>query len=167
MVPAAVVVLVLLALAVALAPSVLAPWVSRELSARAGVPVRVGWIAWNPLRGAVAFHDVRVATATDTPAIVTVASVEIDVALRPLRARELLITRVVLRRPWVALRRTPGGDFNVAALFPAAGGSPQPAPSPVPSAAERALRVQALRIEGGSVEFRDETTSPCSRPRSI
>jgi hypothetical protein len=152
----------LVVLAVVFAPSVLAPWVARALSARAGVPVRIGWIAWNPVRGSVGFHDVRVATAAETPPIITIASVRIDVALRPLLARELVITRLVLRRPWVALRRTPSGDFNVASLFPSAGASPMPPPlaAPARDAAERALRIGELRIEGGSVEFRDETTSP-------
>jgi hypothetical protein len=94
--------LALAALVVTLAPSMLAPWVlagisnsgqhramgGRELSARAGIPVRVGWIAWNPLRGSVTFHDVRIATTADAPPIVTLAGVRIDGSRDVRRRRE-------------------------------------------------------------------------------
>ena len=149
--------LLLLAAAVAVAPSVLAPYLSARLSAAAGVPVRVEWLSWNPFAGRVALHRLSIALAPETPPVVTVRSLVADVGLRRFLAGDATLSRLVVNHPWVDLRRTPGGDFNVAALLrtPAAPGPTAPEP-----AAGRRIHIGSLRITGGSIEFRDETTAP-------
>jgi hypothetical protein len=147
------------ALGIALAPSLLTPWVSRALSTRTGIEVRVGWIAWNPLAAGATLHDVTIAPAAGMPPIVTLAAVHVDVAARRLVRGEIVLERLVLRRPWVGLTRTAGGDFNVAALFGRAAPTGEGA-GPRASWFAGPVRVEAFRVAGGSVDFRDETISP-------
>ncbi len=140
------------------APTVLAPLVSARLSSQSGLAVRVGWISWNPLVASVALRDVTIAPDASEPPIVTIGAIRVNVALRRWVGGERLFDSVVVERPWVALQRTASGDFNLAALFRA---HAEPATSAEPPPADdRSLRVATFRIVGGSVRFRDETTTP-------
>src|SRR6185369_2770649 len=86
----------------------------------------------------------------------------VDVALRRWLHGERALDGIVLRRPWLALRRTGPGDFDAASLFPAlttkaeerATAPPTDEGPPVP------FRIGTLRIVSGSVEFHDETVTP-------
>lgn len=144
------------------APSVLTPLLAGRLSASVGADVRIGWISWNPLAGRVVLHRIAVAPTRGAPAIVTLQAAAVDVALRRWLHGEPAIDAIVLTRPWVSLQRTPTGDFNVAALFPAvAAKSAAATNSSVPSLGPSTpVRVGMFRIRSGSIEFRDETTSP-------
>ena len=143
-------------------PSLLTPLLAGRLSARLGADVRIGWISWNPLAGRVVLHRIAVAPTRDAPAIVTLQAATVDVALRRWMHGEPAIDAIVLVRPWVSLQRTPAGDFNVAALFPALAAKSTPAPSSsVPSLGPPTpVRIGLFRIRSGSIEFRDETTNP-------
>jgi hypothetical protein len=161
---------VLLAAAVVLAPSVLASYLSRRVSAAAGVSVHIGWLSWNPLAARVALHDITVAGALDAPPVVTVRSMAATIAVRRLWEGDVVLRRLSVKQPWVALRRTASGDFNLGALLGAPAAAPSPSASPRPTASAspearaappgRSIVVEALRVSGGSIEFRDETTSP-------
>src|SRR5689334_10043304 len=74
--------IVLAGAALALAPSVLAPTIARRLSATTGADVRIGWISWNPLVGRVDLHDVALAPAPDAPAVATLETLTVDVAIQ-------------------------------------------------------------------------------------
>lgn len=147
---------------IALAPSLLTPLVARRLSALTGADVRVGWVSWNPLRGRVVLHRLGLAPNASEPAVVTLKAFVFDVALRRWLDGERAIDAVVLERPWIALRRTVRGDFNVATLFPAlladaAAAAETPAADVGPP---NPMRIGLLRIVSGSIEFHDETLSP-------
>jgi hypothetical protein len=146
--------------AVAVAPSVLVPFLAQRLSAATGADVRVAWISWNPLRGRVDLHRLAIAPRPGEPAVMTLRALTVDVALRRWLRGERVLDAIVLRRPWIALRRTGPGDFNVASLFPTLAAD---AATPSPSAAAgppTPFRIGLLRIVSGSVEFRDETIDP-------
>ncbi len=143
------------------APSVLTPLIARRLSAFTGADVRVGWITWNPLAGRAVLHHLAVAAEARAAPVLTVQALTVDVALRRWLHGERALDAIVLRRPWVALRRTGPGDFNVASLFPALAATTGAADSagtdvgpPIP------LRIGLFRIVSGSIEFHDETTTP-------
>ncbi len=151
--------LIVLIAAIALAPSIAAPWAAARLSALSGADVRLGWISWNPLAGRIVLHRVALAPKGDAPAVVTIGSLTLDVALRRWLNGERALDALVLRRPWVSLQRTGPGDFNLATILP---GLTAARPS---SAAEEVgppvpFRIRRLRIVSGSIEFRDETTVP-------
>jgi Domain of Unknown Function (DUF748)/AsmA family len=152
-------VLVLLALTLVLvaAPSLLSPVVARRLSTVAGAPVRVGWISWNPLALDVTLHDVALAPAPGAPAVVTVKRIEVNVSARHLLAGELALDALALDQPWIDLRRTASGDFNLAAVLARLDGASGTAAS---AAAPPLLKIARFRIRRGSVEFHDETTRP-------
>lgn len=148
---------------VTLAPSVLTPIVARRLSSSTGADVRIGWISWNPLRGRVVLHRLGIAaTAAEAP-VVTLRALTLDVAIRRWVDGEHAVDAIVLERPWIALRRTPRGDFNVATLFPGlqddAAAAAEP-PADVDVGPPNPVRIGLFRIIRGSVEFRDETLSP-------
>jgi hypothetical protein len=147
---------------IAVAPSVLAPLLSRRLSTATGADVHVGWINWNPFRGRVVFHRVAIAPKAGEPAVVTLRSIAVDVAVRRWLAGERALDALVLRGPWIALKRTGPGDFDLASLFPAL--TTETATSPATPSAEMGpptpFRIGMLRIVSGSVEFRDETIVP-------
>jgi hypothetical protein len=154
--------LALLLAAAAVTPTALAPIVARRLSAATGADVRIGWISWNPLGGRVSLHRVAVAPGGGQPAIMTALDLTLDVAVRSWLRGERRLDAVVLRRPWVALRRTAPGDFDVASLFPALTAK---AETPAASAATSAgpptpIRIGLFRVISGSIEFRDETITP-------
>lgn len=158
----------LLTIAVAFAPSVFAPYVASRLSAAAGVPVRVGWMSWNPFAGRIVLHHLSVALAPATPPVVTVREIAADFAMRRLVAGDVVVRALLVRDPWVDLRRTAAGDFNLAALLRPPAASPTPPAGPAqpsdaalpPPDAERSIVIDRLRIAGGSVEFQDATTTP-------
>ncbi len=148
---------------VALAPSVLTPIVASRISAFTGADVRIGWISWNPLRGRAVLHRLAIApTAAEAP-VVTLRALTLDIAVRRWLDGERAVDAIVLERPWIALRRTARGDFNVATLLPglqadaaaAADASPE-----VDIGPPNPVRIGLFRIVRGSVEFRDETLSP-------
>ena len=147
---------------VALAPSVSTPFLARRLSAATGADVRIGWISWNPVRGRIDLHRIAIAPRADEPAVVTVHAVTIDVALQRWLHGERALDGIVLRRPWIALRRTGPGDFNLASLFPGlvADANAKAAAPPTDPGPPTPFRIGTLRIVSGSVEFRDETISP-------
>lgn len=151
-------------LALAVAPTLLTSTVAARLTARTGVPVAIAWISWNPFAGRISLHDVRLAATPDDPPIITIGDVQVGIALRSLLAGTLRVDQLVLVDPWVGLRRMPGGDFNVSTLFQAAAAAPSPSPRATPAAVVRedasTLAIRRLRIEGGTVQFRDETTAP-------
>ncbi len=169
-------IVVLLVAAVALAPSLLAPWVSARLSHALGAPVRVGWLTWNPLRARVVLHHFSVALAADAPAVVTVRAIAVEADVARLLAGDVTLRALTITDPWMDLRRTAGGDLNLASLLrapadaaptPSAGAVrlPVPAASPARSATDvetptRNLVIEHLRIRGGAIVFRDETTAP-------
>lgn len=148
---------------VALGPSVLTPVVSSRLSALTGADVRIGWISWNPLRGRVVLHRLGIAsTAADAP-VVTLRGLTFDVAVRRWLDGERAVDAIVLERPWIALRRTARGDFNVATLFPALQADAAAAAETSPEidvGPPNPVRIGLFRVVRGSVEFRDETLSP-------
>ena len=148
--------------ATAVAPTVLTPIVARRLSAATGADVRVGWISWNPLAGRVALHSLAVAPHAGDPAIVTVDTLAVDVALRSWLHGERSLDAIVLRRPWIALRRTGPGDFNLASLFPALNAKAETPATPAASdvGPPTPIRIGLFRIVSGSIEFRDETITP-------
>src|SRR4051794_8319531 len=153
-------VVALLVLSVALAPSVLAPWVSARLTAALGTPVRVAWLTWNPLRGRIVLHHLSIALAPAAPAVATVRAIAVDADVRRLVAGDIVLRALTITDPWVDVRRTSTGDLNLATLLraPDAGVTP-----PSPDATEpppRNLVIERLRIRGGSIVFRDETTAP-------
>ncbi len=163
----AIVLLVLIALlagAIAMAPSVLTPLVARRLSAASGADVRIGWISWNPFDGRVDLHRLAVAPKGVDAPIVTVKALTIEIPVRRWLAGERRLDAIVLRRPWVALRRTGPGDFNLAALFPTAPPEEHTPPSPDGGAVEMGpptpFRIGLFRVVTGGVEFRDETITP-------
>ena len=146
--------------AVAIAPSVLVPIVEGRLSSATGANVRVGWISWNPLRGRVDLHRIAIAARAGEPAVITLRVLTVDVAVRRWLHGERALDGIVLRRPWVALRRTGPGDFNVASLFPGLAAEAA-TPSPLADAGPPTpFRIGTLRIVSGSIEFRDETIDP-------
>jgi len=154
-------VLALAVATVAVAPSVLAPVVSRRLSAASGAIIRVGWISWNPFRGRIVLHRVAMATKDGEPAVVTVRSITVDVAMRRWLAGERALDALVLRDPWIAIRRTGPGDFNLACLFRLQGDAPgTPETRPVEMGPPTPFRIGTFRIVSGSIEFRDETIVP-------
>jgi uncharacterized protein involved in outer membrane biogenesis len=126
------------------------------------VPTTLAWISWNPVLGRVSLHGVRVGSPTEEMPMITVGDVRITMALRALFAGRLQVDELVFVDPWIGLRRTAGGDFNLSALSPAVRPSPRPgdAPASATPAGDRTLAVRRLRIEGGAVQFRDEATSP-------
>ena len=147
--------------AIAVAPSLVAPLLAGRLSTATGAAVGIGWISWNPLAGRVVLHRLTLAPTATEPAIITVGSVTVDVAVRRWLHGERALDALVLRRPWVSLQRTGPGDFNLAALFPAVT-APRGDPNPdaAPAGPPNPFRIRRLRIVSGSVEFRDETTVP-------
>lgn len=147
---------------VALAPSVATPFLARRLSAVTGADVRIGWISWNPLRGRLDLHRIAIAPHPEEPAVVTFASLTIDVALRRWLHGERALDGIVLRRPWIALRRTGPGDFNLASLFPGLvdDADAKAAAPPTDQGPPTPFRIGTLRIVSGSIEFRDETITP-------
>jgi hypothetical protein len=148
---------------VALAPSVLTPYVAGRLSALTGADVRIGWISWNPLRGRVVLHRLGIATTAADAPIVTLRGLMLDVAVRRWLDGEHAVDAIVLERPWIALRRTVRGDFNVATLFPALQADAAAAAETSPDidvGPPNPVRIGVFRIVRGSVEFRDETLSP-------
>lgn len=152
---------VLAAAALALAPSLLAPTLARRLSSATGADVRIGWISWNPLAGRVDLHAVALAPAPDAPAVATLQTLTVDVALWRWLHGEHALDALVLRRPWLALRRTGPGDFDLAALFPGRGAeAAAPAPSNAVMGPPMPLRIDRFRITNGSIEFHDETVAP-------
>lgn len=145
----------------AVLPSLVAPLIAARLSTATGAAVRIGWISWNPLIGRVVLHRVEVApTSGDPAAVVTVGSIGIDVAVRRWIHGERALDALVLRRPWVSLQRTGPGDFNLATLFPAATAPNGDATATAEVGPPNPFRIRRLRIVSGSVEFRDETTTP-------
>jgi Domain of Unknown Function (DUF748) len=150
----AVLLLLLLVGAIAIAPTVAVPWLERTLGARAGVPVGIGWLTWNPLRGRVVLHRVTVAAAPGEEPMITARAIEIDVALRDWLDGVPALDALVLREPWVGIRRTADGDVNLAVLLRGAPTEPEEAGKAA------VVRIGALRIVDGSVEFHDETTTP-------
>jgi len=159
------VVLGLLVGVVALAPSVLTPFVASRLSALTGADVHIGWISWNPLRGRAVLHRLAVAATADDVPVVTLRALTLDVAVRRWLDGERAVDAIVLERPWIALRRTARGDFNVATLFPvlqadaAAAAAAEKSPE-IDVGPPNPVRIGLFRIIRGSVEFRDETLSP-------
>lgn len=156
--------LVLVAVFLWTTSSVLAPFVAGRLSALTGADVRIGWITYNPLAGRAVLHRVAVAATTTEPALATAEAIIIDAPIRSWLAGDRHLDSVVLRRPWIALRRTATGDFDIAKLAPklaptATAGTPDAAASanigPPPP-----FRIGLFRIRNGSIEFHDETTSP-------
>jgi hypothetical protein len=154
--------LLLAAATIAVAPSVLVPVLAGRLSAATGANVRVGWMSWNPLAGRIVLHRIAIAPTETAPAVITVQALTVDVALRRWLDGERALDALILRRPWVSLRRTGPGDFNLASLFPtlqaamtaATATTAEDMGPPIP------LRIGALRIVSGSIEFHDETTVP-------
>jgi hypothetical protein len=137
--------------------------IANRLSAATGADVRIGWISWNPLRGQVALHRLAVAPNANAPAVVTAQTLDVDVALWRWLHGERGLDAIVLQRPWIALRRTGPGDFNLATLLP--GLTPEPEPAPASAGAADVgppppFRIGLLRIVSGSIEFRDETITP-------
>lgn len=148
---------------VALAPSVLTHVVASRLSGLTGADIRIGWISWNPLRGRVVLHRLGIApTRADAP-IVTLRAFTLDVAFRRWLDGERAVDAIVLERPWIALRRTARGDFNVATLLPGLQADAVAAaetPPQVDVGPPNPVRIGLFRIVTGSIEFRDETLSP-------
>ncbi|MCC6767290.1 MAG: DUF748 domain-containing protein [Deltaproteobacteria bacterium] len=145
------------------APSVLTPVVAARLSSAIGADVRIGWITWNPLAGRLGLHRIALAPNAGEPPIATAQAIQVDVGLRRWLGGERRLDALVLRRPWIALHRTATGDLNVARISPiptlsAAGEPPESAAAdtgpPTP------FRIGLFRILSGSIEFRDETTTP-------
>ena len=154
--------LALAAVAVTFAPTLVVPFLAGRLSAATGADVRIGWIDWNPFAGRVVLHRVAVAPDGDAPPLITLGSLTVDVAVRRWLAGERALDALELRRPWIALRRTGPGDFDVARLCPALGASSAPAAGApeAPAGPPRPWRIGEFRIVSGSVEFRDETIVP-------
>lgn len=146
-----------------LGPSLVGPFVAGRLSSFLGADVRIGWITWNPLAGRAVLHHVAIAPTAGTPAIVTVEAATVDVAVRRWLHGERALDAVVLRRPWVALHRTGAGDFNVVELFPSItsdASRASPATQPADMGPPTPVRIGLLHVLNGSIEFRDETTTP-------
>ncbi len=156
------VVVVGLVAALVLAPSLLTRSVAAWLTARTGVPITIAWMSWNPLLGRVSMHGIRLGPPTDETPMITLGDLRVTIALRSLVRGRLQADELVLVDPWVGLRRTASGDFNLSALFPAPPSSPLPVATPAATAPgdDRTFAVRRLRIEGGAVQFRDEATSP-------
>jgi hypothetical protein len=145
---------VILAVLVAVAPTALAPFLSARLSAATGAPVHVGWVTWNPLASRIALHRVTLAVTSGAAPVVTVRTITADLALRRLLAGDLAFHRLVVREPWIALRRTADGDVDLGAVLAA------PAVAPAADSPVRSVVVEQLRVEGGSIDFKDETARP-------
>ncbi|HEY2385994.1 MAG TPA: DUF748 domain-containing protein [Candidatus Binatia bacterium] len=139
---------------VAVVPTALAPFLSARLSAAAGVPVHVGWVTWNPLASRIVLHHLTLALMSGASPVVTVRSITADLALRRLLAGDLAFHRLTVRDPWVALRRTVDGDFDLGAVLAA------PTSAAAPDSPVRSIVVEQLRVDGGSIEFKDETVRP-------
>jgi hypothetical protein len=155
-------VVVLAAGAIAVAPSVLAPFLAGRLSAATGADVRVGWLSWNPLAGRIVLHRVALAATADAPPVATVRAIAIDVAVRSWLRGERGLDGLVLRRPWVALRRTGPGDFDLATMFrPRARADGRDTSAEAKDTdASAPFRIARFEIQNGGIEFRDETTVP-------
>ena len=151
----------MVALLLAALPTLLAGVLTRQLSAALRVPVSVGWIALNPIGPTLALHDVAIGAGADGAPFATVAAVRLDLALEEtLRGRPALDT-LDLVEPWLDLRRTAAGDFNVSALWAAREPEEEAADAaPEPPAPRSPVRIGALRLRRGSIEFRDETSDP-------
>jgi hypothetical protein len=155
-----VVLTVLVAAAATVVPSVLVPFFAGRLSAAAGADVRIGWISWNPLAGQVVLHRVALAATRDAPPLATVRSITVDVAVRRWLDGERGLDALVLRRPWIALRRTGPGDFDLATMLHPRATSDPAAPPATDPGPPTPFRIARFEIQNGSIEFRDETTVP-------
>ena len=107
------------------------------------------------LRPTVALSDIALANAEggSRPAMLTARRVEVQVALLPLLSRRVEIGRVLLVEPDLLLERVGGRgnwEFGAAAPAPAADTAPSAAP-----AAPRRIALDALRLEGGLLTWRD------------
>ena len=121
----------------------------------------------------VALHGVRVAAdpaLRSADPLVTADRVEMRVRLLPLVRREVVVDRILVDAPTMDVVRDRAGRLNIGTFGPRhgaeaagdapAGGAP---PAPAESAAARpAFQVAMLRVRGGTLRFRDETTGRTS-----
>jgi AsmA protein len=107
------------------------------------------------LRPTVALNDIALANAegASRPAMLTAKRVEVQVALLPLLSRRVEIGRVLLVEPDLLLERVGGrGNWQFRPASRAAAAEPTP---PASQAAPVQIALDALRLEGGRVTWRD------------
>ncbi len=102
------------------------------------------------------------------PEMLSLAGLELEMPLLPLIGKEVIVERLVLREPVIALEKDAEGRAN----WEMAGAAAEPAAEPAPAApgAEPPLAGLALgdvRIENGQVSFSDAATGQTQRAESI
>ena len=144
-------------------PLVLRPIVAGQASKALHARVEIGDLDLSLLRGGIALEDVAVRPATATPdapggelPLVAWKRFALQVRWLPLLRRTVRLRRVELESPRVAVDRLPGGDFNLAALVPAAPAAPAEE-KPPPSRASWGFGVDKLVLRDGWLRFRDLT----------
>ena len=93
------------------------------------------------------------------PQMVTLARLDLQIALLPLLGRRVEINRLVLVRPDIRLETDAQGHPNW--LLPAGGTATAPAPqqsAPASSGGQAQVAVRELRIQDGTLEYRDDKT---------
>ncbi len=116
---------------------------------------------WRAIDGTLRAHDVH--TAPPDPArpkeVMAVATADARFAVTTTPAPAVTIETLALSYPYVLALRRPDGIFPLSVFT--AGAAPAPAAAAAGGAPQRpALRIARLTVEGGKVEFLDETVSP-------
>ena len=124
----------------------------RELTIRGNLDLQIG------LSPAVVVKDVSLANAPwgSRPEMLKLGQFEVEVALLPLIFRQIQITRLILVQPDILLETDAKGTGNW--VF----GAPAAAPSPKQPTGEKTalppVAVQKVRIEKGTLAYRDGKT---------
>lgn len=95
----------------------------------------------------------------ESPALLSAKRVSVKVAFWPLLSRRVVVRRVALDRPVIAVERAPSGALNVDDLLAPAPAGAQPEGAGAPPAAA-ALLVSRLEISEGAASFVDRKVAP-------
>jgi hypothetical protein len=148
---------VVLAVAIAIGPAVVARVAAGRATRALGTAVRVGWLGWNPVTGWWSVEGARVA-ADRGPAALAARRIAVQVYLWDVLRGRYRVRGLVLHGARVRLRATADGwGIPLPARAPAEGGGPTSFPAITvdhASARQSAIRLEPARGRGSSLRLR-------------
>jgi hypothetical protein len=138
------------------------PEIESALSAAAGNPVRIGKLSllW---KGTTVIRAERVGIFDSQAKVLSVEKIDAAVSFIPLLKHEIVVSSVVVERPEIQIIKTADGAVSIRGIGPAPGKKAAYAAAQkkeMPGGAVRSFAISALRVNDGTIRYRDETIFP-------